>query len=110
MTPKSPSATPARKKSTRKIETTSRKTVAGAAAAQVAEKAPEGPSVLPRRRPARTSAEVLAIKPEKRHEMIQIAAYHIAERRGFHGGSAHEDWLQAEHEVDAMIAARKRAR
>lgn len=41
--------------------------------------------------------------------MIQIAAYHIAERRGFHGGSAHEDWLQAEQEVDAMIAARKRA-
>lgn len=109
MTRKSASAVPAKKKSTRKTGTTSRKTVAGAAAARVAEKVPEGPSVFPRRRRARNSAAVLAINPEERHQMIQIAAYHIAERRGFHGGSAHEDWLQAEQEVDAMIAARKRA-
>jgi len=102
MMSKSAPATPTKKKSTRK-------TVAGAAAAQVAEKAREKPPSLPRKRPSRKSAAVLAINPEERHHRIQVAAYHIAERRGFHGGSAHEDWLQAEQEVDAMIAAGKLA-
>ena len=88
---------------------TSRKTVAGAAAAQVAEKAREKASSLPRKRPSRKSATASAIKPDELRHLIQVAAYYISERRGFHGGSAHEDWLQAEQEVDAMIAAGKLA-
>ena len=42
---------------------------------------------------------------EERHHLIEVAAYYIAERRGFHGASSHDDWLQAEREVDAMIEA-----
>ena len=65
--------------------------------------------VAPARR-KRASAKrmaVPAIRPEERHHLIEVAAYYIAERRGFHGASSHDDWIQAEREVDAMIKAGK---
>ena len=40
--------------------------------------------------------------PAGRHEMIARAAYYRAERRGFEPGHALEDWLAAEHDVDAV--------
>ena len=46
------------------------------------------------------------IAPEDRHHMIAEAAYLVAERRGFQGEMALDDWLQAETEVDAQFAAR----
>lgn len=39
----------------------------------------------------------------ERHEMVSVAAYFIAERRGFLTGYEHDDWLAAEAEVDARI-------
>ena len=45
-----------------------------------------------------------AMQAEERHHLIEVAAYYIAERRGFHGESSHDDWLQAERDIDAMIA------
>ena len=44
--------------------------------------------------------------PEERRRMIAEVAYRIAEQRGFKGDRAQEDWLQAEEEVDARLAAR----
>jgi len=41
---------------------------------------------------------------EQREQMIREAAYLRAERRGFAGGSEHEDWLAAEREVDKRLA------
>ena len=41
---------------------------------------------------------------EERHRRIAEAAYFIAERRGFRGGSALEDWLAAEIQIDAVSA------
>lgn len=38
-----------------------------------------------------------------RHNMIATAAYYRAEKRGFDGGCAMDDWLIAEAEVDAML-------
>jgi hypothetical protein len=38
-----------------------------------------------------------------RHAMIARAAYFAAERRGFKGGSAHEDWVIAEIEIDEQL-------
>lgn len=38
-----------------------------------------------------------------RHAMIARAAYFAAERRGFKGGSAHEDWVIAEIQVDEQL-------
>ncbi|WP_242482311.1 DUF2934 domain-containing protein [Thiocystis violacea] len=38
--------------------------------------------------------------------MIAIAAYYLAEHRGFAPGGADQDWLDAERTVDAMIASK----
>ena len=38
-----------------------------------------------------------------RQEMIAIAAYYRAERRGFSGGDAMQDWLEAESEIDGVV-------
>jgi hypothetical protein len=43
------------------------------------------------------------INPEERRRLIAEAAYLRAERRGFSGGSADEDWLDAEVEVDQAL-------
>ncbi len=44
--------------------------------------------------------------PEERYRMIAEVAYFIAEQRGFQGDMALDDWLQAEAEVAARVAAR----
>lgn len=49
------------------------------------------------------SAGQISANPEDRHNMIATAAYYLAERRGFNGGCATEDWLAAEAEVDSML-------
>ena len=65
-------------------------------------------AAAPRKRAASTKGSAVpAIAPGERHHLIEVAAYYVAERRGFHGASSHEDWLQAESEIDAMIAAGK---
>ena len=40
---------------------------------------------------------------EERHQMIAEAAYYRALRRGSHGGSDLEDWLDSEAEIDQLI-------
>jgi hypothetical protein len=44
------------------------------------------------------------ISSDDRRRMIAEAAYFRAERRGFEGGSADEDWYQAEREIDRLLA------
>jgi hypothetical protein len=39
-----------------------------------------------------------------RNEMVSRAAYFRAERRGFSGGSALQDWLEAEVEIDQLLS------
>jgi hypothetical protein len=55
-------------------------------------------------RPA--TEDALEIAAEVRHHYVQVAAYYIAERRGFHGGAEHRDWELAEREIERMIASR----
>lgn len=43
------------------------------------------------------------ITPEQRYRMICDAAYFRAERRGFVGGNAVQDWLDAESEIDELL-------
>ncbi len=71
----------------------------------IADSAPSKKS--PTRKTAADQAESVAalISAGERHHLISVAAYYIAERRGFHGASSHSDWLQAEQEIDAMISA-----
>lgn len=45
-----------------------------------------------------------AISSQDRRRMIAEAAYFHAERRGFEGGNADQDWYQAEREIDELLA------
>ncbi len=42
--------------------------------------------------------------PEQRSYYIEIAAYYIAERRGFASGDPLQDWVEAEAEIDRLLA------
>jgi len=43
------------------------------------------------------------ITSEERHRLIAEAAYLIAEKRGFQGGSPEQDWYEAAAQIDQMI-------
>lgn len=45
-----------------------------------------------------TDASAVAIDPTRRHDLIAVAAYLLAERRRFMNGSPEDDWMQAEAE------------
>ena len=71
--------------------------VAARPAKTMAEKKPSKPiSPAPARRRPEAS-------PEQRRCYVEVAAYFIAERRGFTPGREHEDWVAAEAEIDRML-------
>jgi hypothetical protein len=43
------------------------------------------------------------VTEKERHSLIAQAAYLAAARRSFQGGSAKQDWLQAEAEIDGRL-------
>lgn len=55
--------------------------------------------------PRKTSAKgrAASITPEQRRCYVEVAAYYIAERRGFDGGAAMDDWVMAEAEIDRLV-------
>ncbi|MDP1635355.1 MAG: DUF2934 domain-containing protein [Gallionellaceae bacterium] len=46
----------------------------------------------------------VAVPLEKRKHYIEMAAYYIAERRGFAPGDLLDDWVKAEAEIDRLLA------
>ncbi len=52
----------------------------------------------------RTKAQGFVVGPEQRRCYVEVAAYYLAERRGFHGGDETSDWLTAEAEIDRLLA------
>lgn len=57
-------------------------------------------------KPAKAAAKpgtVPALSAEQRRYYVEVAAYYIAERRGFHGGSQLDDWVTAEAEIDRLL-------
>lgn len=46
----------------------------------------------------------IAVSPAARHEMIAVAAYYRAERRGFAPGRELDDWFEASAFIDRMLA------
>lgn len=60
-------------------------------------------------RPARSNgtSKSRRINPDQRRNYIEVAAYYIAERRGFSGGHEAEDWATAEVEIDRLLAEGK---
>ncbi len=73
-----------------------------------AAKAKAAPKVAPKpaaAKPARSRTKKSAGVPsEQRRNYIEMAAYYIAERRGFAPGNPLEDWVQAEAEIDRLLA------
>jgi hypothetical protein len=47
---------------------------------------------------------IAGIAVAERERRVREAAYFRAERRGFVGGSAEQDWIDAEREIDLQIA------
>lgn len=45
----------------------------------------------------------MAVSSSQRQQMIETAAYLIAEKRGFVGGDSNEDWLSAEKQIDTYL-------
>lgn len=45
-----------------------------------------------------------SVSAEQRRNYVEMAAYYIAERRGFAPGNPLEDWIQAEAEIDRLLA------
>ena len=43
------------------------------------------------------------VTDEQRARYVEVAAFYIAERRGFTEGNPTDDWLAAEAEVDRLI-------
>jgi hypothetical protein len=78
---------------------------------------PRNPATIPSRKRARprtspgtskrsaTAPSDVAVSDDARRTMISEAAYLRAEQRGFASGYELEDWLFAEHEVDALLSA-----
>lgn len=76
------------------------------AAAPAAAKATD--TAAPKKAPVRRAKPAVpAVDQEIRRRYIEVAAYYIAERRGFLGGRADEDWTQAEKEIDQLLADNK---
>ena len=77
--------------------------------AKPATKTRAAPKVAPKpaaAKPARSRAKKPpAVAAEQRRYYVEVAAYHIAERRGFAPGDPLQDWVQAEAEIDRLIAA-----
>ena len=49
--------------------------------------------------------EQQAISYQMRYQMIQEAAYHIAEKQNFVPGNEFNNWLEAEAQIDSWIKA-----
>ena len=53
--------------------------------------------------PAESKATRPAVTHEQRHNYIEVAAFYVAQRRGFAPGNPVDDWAMAEQEVDLLI-------
>ena len=83
-------------------KTTAKKPVPKKAAPKAAPKVAAKPAAAKPQKPG--SKKPANIPLEKRKHYIEMAAYYIAERRGFAPGNLLDDWVQAEAEIDRLLA------
>ena len=57
-----------------------------------------------------SSSHRIDVSPEERQNMIAVAAYFIAEHRGFVPGREREDWCEAVTAIDLMLKNMCKAR
>jgi hypothetical protein len=83
--------------------------VAAKTSAEKAEKSTAGRA--PRKSvtaPGAGTGNAIQVTPEERQRYVSEAAFFIAERRGFSGGCELEDWIQAEAQIDQLLAGTTR--
>ncbi len=90
------SKTPARSRSS------ASKTTATSKVAAPRKRTTDGVAAAPRRSTRKASPQK-QITAEERLRYIEVAAYYIAEQRGFAGGDPSEDWKLAERQVDSLL-------
>ena len=61
-------------------------------------------AAAPKRVPKKAVSATPSIAPDQRRHYVEIAAFYIAERRGFAPGNPLDDWLAAEAEIDRLLA------
>lgn len=76
---------------------------ASAPKAAASDTVPVAKSRTPRRAPAAKAVNG-SVSAAQRRNYIEVAAYYIAERRSFAPGNPLDDWVQAEAEIDRLIA------
>jgi hypothetical protein len=103
-----PATKPASKPKTAKTETAVKaKAVKKPAVVKAEKAAPVAKKTMTKAAaPQKTAAMpdfIPVLTPEQRCYYVEVAAYYIAERRGFHGGGQLNDWVQAEEEIDRLL-------
>jgi len=92
-----------------KKKTTAKKTVKKKAAKRKAVKKSTANKKAPAKRKKsakkRTGKSKKSVSAEKRYNMIQDAAYYLAEKSGFTGNSA-DHWIKAEKQTDAQLKSK----
>lgn len=61
------------------------------------------PAAAKATKPAAKKSNAAALTPEQRRCYVEVAAYYMAERRGFAGGNEMDDWMAAEAEIDRLL-------
>lgn len=87
-------------------KTTGPQPAAKKAAAPAATRAATATTAKPKAAEATTATRrtrAARIDPEQRRSYVEVAAYYIAERRGFADGDLTNDWLAAEAEIDRLL-------
>jgi hypothetical protein len=79
------------------------KPVASAAPAK-APAATAAKPAAPKKEAAPAKAKLTPLAHDQRRFYVEVAAYYIAERRGFHGESQLNDWVEAENEIDRLLS------
>jgi hypothetical protein len=100
------------KTATKTSKTASVKAEAKKAVAPAPQRAAKSTTAKPKTAAAQSTASARrtappAIDPEKRRHYVEVAAYYIAERRGFVNGDETRDWLAAEEEIDRLLREKK---
>jgi hypothetical protein len=86
------------------VKTAAKTTTAKPAASKPAPKSAAKPAAAAK--PAKAAAKksgAAALTPEQRRCYVEVAAYYMAERRGFTGGNEMDDWMAAEAEIDRLL-------
>lgn len=60
------------------------------------------------KQPGSSQMAPAVITSEERHRLIAEAAYLLAEKRGFQGGSPEQDWYEAAAQIDETIMGTNR--